>query len=1472
MINTAQVISKTVTAPAPRKGFGELFQEKKNELDHFQAKLAGSIMPSMPGQNVAKYFDLAIGIDIHETIWPPSPIFPVPHIGMVFDIMGAIMNAIASVIPPPPTPSEDEGGNAPKVNRLAAICTAIVYVMKPSVQVHGQWVANAGTGIQHLPGIIAHILPLVKPMATSEMFMGSATVLADGGPCSTQFHPALSCNLIGIPAIPRMNKPKATKLALMAPTSMLSIITSGGAPVLVGGPPTIDLFQLGFKLALKGLGKLFKKKKPKIKEHIDSPQTKNPKAGDAQPSSKSCSKGEPVDMVTGKVFSANTDIELPGPLPFVWERHYNSDVEIATSLGYNWHHSYNMGLYDMRNGYGTIRLSDGREAVVPLVAQGEIFYNRREQFFFTLDENGYLMTGADKLQYRFNGTKNLEGFQMLSSIETAEGFAIRFRYHYNGALKDVVDSRGRIISVDADDEGRILRLFTVLDGSPVDLMEYRYDALGNMVWNKSAGGAEKYFEYKGHLLVKLTNQTGQSFYWEYEGKGDDAKCVHTWGDGGVLEYWTEYRPGHTLTRNSLGHTSEYFYDYRNLIYKIIDENGGVTHQTYNEFEELEIVVNPEGLTRKCYYNDYGKPVKIENENQKKTTYNYDDRLNLVKITTPGGNSIRWEYDDLDRVIRKEVAGIAPLYYEYEGKYLKYINDDAGNRYTLFFNRYHELTELGYPNQVYQNWDYDALGRLILSKDIRGNITRYRYDISGNMIELEETDGNRHHFEYDTSGNLVHAWDRLRDVRFRYGSMGVLLSRSQNGRTVQFDYDTELQLRTIRNEAGEIYRFSLDGMGNVMSEWGFDGLNRRYERDGIGRVLKMLRTDNRWSAYSYDGTGNVISEEHSDGSMAAYQYNADGMLTAAINNETTITLKRNAGGYVTAEEQGAYQLKRKYNRFGLPQHISSSLGADITMDYNRLGWMEKMSSGDWEARWQHDSSGLEIHRTLTGGVDIRIERDQLGRVSRQSIGAGNVEQSRIHYQWGKGNRLQQIVNELKRATTDFTYDAFDNLVSARYQQGGEATTIYKAPDAIGNLFRTPERKDRIYGKGGQLLKDEKYHYHYDGDGNLVFKEWIRSESLSTIPRKEIEAALGITLKGSGVGWQYRWQDNGMLQRVINPHGSEVCFCYDALGRRVAKQHKGRVTRWVWNGNVPLHEWSYEGQYPPISKVTAEGLLDEGNEPVNDVITWLYEADSFVPCAKIVEGQEYSIVADYLGTPTHAFDKEGLLVWERELDIYGMVLKQTGERSFIPQLYQGQYEDAETGLCYNRFRYYDKESGNYISQDPIGLFGGDNFYAYVTNSAGYIDPLGLSEGSKELGDALINAGHTQGGIVNAITRSDYRAHHIIPHKVWTDNGAFFKDIGLGDGSIVNLGGKDKAANGIWLPKSSQVATANNFDFYHAGNHMAYSNRIRTEVEGIRDAFNNGDISKREARSMIRDLQRREKAAMASRTNTSAKSVIH
>ncbi|SUB89284.1 Uncharacterized conserved protein [Porphyromonas macacae] len=121
--------------------------------------------------------------------------------------------------------------------------------------------------------------------------------------------------------------------------------------------------------------------------------------------------------------------------------------------------------------------------------------------------------------------------------------------------------------------------------------------------------------------------------------------------------------------------------------------------------------------------------------------------------------------------------------------------------------------------------------------------------------------------------------------------------------------------------------------------------------------------------------------------------------------------------------------------------------------------------------------------------------------------------------------------------------------------------------------------------------------------------------------------------------------------------------------------------------------------------------------------MFEEGGFVPCAKLQNGESYSIITDYLGTPTEMYNSKGKKIWSAELDIYGCVRTFRGRSlSDCPFRYQGQYE--ETGLYYNRFRYYDPNAGNYISQDPIGLWGGLKLYGYVKDINSWIDLFGLS----------------------------------------------------------------------------------------------------------------------------------------------------
>ncbi|WP_234096840.1 RHS repeat-associated core domain-containing protein, partial [Citrobacter portucalensis] len=91
------------------------------------------------------------------------------------------------------------------------------------------------------------------------------------------------------------------------------------------------------------------------------------------------------------------------------------------------------------------------------------------------------------------------------------------------------------------------------------------------------------------------------------------------------------------------------------------------------------------------------------------------------------------------------------------------------------------------------------------------------------------------------------------------------------------------------------------------------------------------------------------------------------------------------------------------------------------------------------------------------------------------------------------------------------------------------------------------------------------------------------------------------------------------------------------------------------------------------------------------------------------------------------EDGALVWRGKQQLWGREESRNKEDAPTCQLrFPGQYEDTESGLYYNRFRYYDCESGQYLCADPIGLEGGLNLYAYAPNPLSWLDPLGLKCG--------------------------------------------------------------------------------------------------------------------------------------------------
>ncbi|MFJ8087124.1 RHS repeat domain-containing protein [Lysinibacillus sp. NPDC095746] len=434
-------------------------------------------------------------------------------------------------------------------------------------------------------------------------------------------------------------------------------------------------------------------------------------------------------------------------------------------------------------------------------------------------------------------------------------------------------------------------------------------------------------------------------------------------------------------------------------------------------------------------------------------------------------------------------------------------------------------------------------------------------------------------------------------------------------------------------------------------------------------------------------------------------------------------------------------------------------------------------------------GQEIERILPGDVISKWQYDVAGRPTHHRISSQNRDTRRRAYNWDVNHRLRSMVNELTGVKVTYGYDEFSNLVWSN--QGGQFDFLHRSVDDVGNLYETKEKTDRVYGAGSRLLETRDATFSYDDEGNLIQK-----------------------VEKNGDTWKYEYNSNGMMSKVIKPDNREISFKYDSLGRRIEKSSEEKTMSFVWDGNTILHEYFSEKNSDEFENLVEHSSQNKSEIPDN-LITWVFN-DGFVPSAKITNEGSYSIISDYLGTPVEAYDEEGNKIWSAELDIYGRVKEFTGEKDFIPFRYQGQYEDVEISLYYNRFRFYSPSEGMYTQQDPIGLSGGFVLYNYVIDTNNLTDILGLKSNSAKLGN---NLGSAPG--------PNHAAHHIVM-------------TGTKDSNMNSLVAQMKAHgidpdgkyNGIWLPVRDSDKVINGPDTSHQQDGLHgkdYKNELFNRLDG-------------------------------------------
>ncbi|MFK7786083.1 MAG: RHS repeat-associated core domain-containing protein [Crocinitomicaceae bacterium] len=1006
-----------------------------------------------------------------------------------------------------------------------------------------------------------------------------------------------------------------------------------------------------------------------------------------------------ISLITGESVLHEEDFRLSGPIPLQWTRNYFSHIKRETLFGKMWHLNFDQSVrIDRKQDSFFWENRNGNIIEIPYIPIEDTAVITEEKIIYSHYEDSILIEDYDEgLFYHYKFVGGSRSTYYLVKI-SRHRFEINFKYTVSARLEEIIDSSNRTLKIDRDSQQRIVSVtqLSEIENDKV-LVEYEYNEEGYLNVMRDPLGQEERYAYHNDLITVKTDKNGVTQHWEFENKKDDPKCIKRWftKSGQQLERF-EFELGKTTVTDAMGGKTTHWHK-NGEIAQVTDAMGNSETWEYNLNGQVMRHTDKLGLSTYFGYDDYGNKTSERLPNGGGTNFIYENN-NLVMAKNAKNAVWIWQYDE-EGFLKVRIGPAKDITrYEYTDDLLTKVIDANGLEAYFEYNDDSTLRRATLPNGEETNWKYDDQGKLLHAISNQDTSINYFYDELGRVKQLKTVDGNMIHLDYDGEGNVVHAKDKHHDVKFEYSATGKLESREENETKIQFAYNKADRLKAITNEHKSLYRFDRDRNGQVIQESGFDGLKRKFMRNAGGQISEKINNDGHKVSYSYDLLGNISTIKYDDGSSEVFTYDKNGSLIEAVNENGIVSLERDEIGNVIKETQNGVAVESEYNRVGQRVGLTSNLGAIINISRNKLGQILNTEANNAEAKWEVDITrnllGHEIERNLPGEVLSSWEIDKSGRPVQHSVSNKERTLTKKRYQWDVNSRLRSIENLLKKELTTFEHDVFGNLSAAQYSDG---SWDYKLPDEVGNLFKAKDQKDRQYGRAGQLLKDEKFTYTYDELGNLIEKEAINEK------------------------WRYRWSQSGKLTKVIRPDRKHVDFTYDALGRRLTKTFEGQTTHFVWDGNVPLHEWT--------------ASLDESNTVVNDkgeeemkipenLITWVFEDGTFIPMAKLHGDRSFSIITDHLGTPTEAYDEEGNRVWSCQLDIYGKIRKIEGERSLIPFRYQGQYDDVEAELYYNRFRYYSPEEGCYISQDPIGLHGGDNFYAYVLDTNLWVDPFGLN----------------------------------------------------------------------------------------------------------------------------------------------------
>ncbi|MGI5352663.1 putative T7SS-secreted protein [Streptomyces sp. CA-250714] len=1026
---------------------------------------------------------------------------------------------------------------------------------------------------------------------------------------------------------------------------------------------------------------------------------------------------DPVDFATGRMLLPQTDLALPGVLPLVFRRQFESSYRAGRWFGPTWSSTVDQRLELDTEGIVLHGESSLLVAYPHPEPDGEpVLPENGPQWPLRLRADGdYVLTDPDTgwTSY-FAPPTDLPGCEdvaLLAEISDRNGNRVTFEYAEDGTPLALVHSGGYHIRVTTDAElGRVTALHlagAARDGGDQEIVRFGYDEHGNLTEVTGSTGRPLRFGYDDAGRITSWTDTNDSRY-EYAYDEHD-RCVWQSGTEGHMHATFDYSPpdpetDHRVTKvtNSLGHTTYYLVNTRNQVVAITDPTGATTRIERDAHHRVLSHTDPLGRTTRLGRDDAGRVVAVLRPDGSSRTVSYNALGLPVEITEPDGTVWRHEYDERgNRTVTTDPAGATTRYtYDAAGR-LASVTDPLGQVTEVRCDKAGLPAEITDPAGAVTTYRRDAFGRPTAVINPLGDTTHLAWTVEGHLARRTAPDGATEHWEWDGEGNCTRHIDAAGgETTYEYTHFDLLAARTgPDGVRYTFTHDTRLRLREVENPQGLRWTYDYDGADRLVAETDFDGRTQRYSLDAAGQLTTRTTPLGDTITYERDLLGRLTAKDAA-GTPTTYAYDPADRLIEARNPDADLLRQYDRAGRLKTEVVNGRALTYTYDALGRPARRTTPTGSVTRYAYDEAGNRTAVVADGHTLTSSYDAAGRERQRNINGRASLSWTWDPAGRLTGQAL-TGAVAEPSWHrsYTYRPDGHLI-AVDDSREGTSRFALDAGGRVtqVNARdwtetyaYDEAGNQTTAdwpatHASPEARGPRTYT----------GTRIRTAGRLRYEHDAAGRVVTRQ---KKNLSRRPDT----------------WHYEWDAEDRLTRVTTPDGAVWHYAYDPLGRRISKKSVSERVDFTWDGPTLIEQtttgeaphpvtltWNHQGLHP-ISQT--ERITDETTQ-------------------REIDTRFFAIVTDLIGTPTALITDSGETAWHTQQTLWGTTTWNTDATTYTPLRFPGQYFDPETTLHYNHFRHYDPETARYLSPDPLGLEPAPNPVAYVGNPHIWSDSLGLA----------------------------------------------------------------------------------------------------------------------------------------------------